>query len=627
MQIAFVASQCIDGNVGTICATEEATGNWLSVQLPLGARVDYVAVYNRQDAFASLLGHFEIWLGHASGDVSDANATKCGEGAFDAAQEPAPYLVRCANATAGAHVTLRRPEFGYVSIAELVPLALPSSPALPPLPTSPSPIVPPSPVEPPPASPPPPPHGPSPSMLSMPPRSPPMLPSHGPPPAAPPSRPPSPPPSPASLMPPSPPPPSPPPAGPGGAYRPSIRFEAVAAGDVASFGEAQRTSFRMLIAELVEGISIGDVQIELASASVRLLVTILAPTLEVGQSAMATLATYDAEALGDVLGLQMQSLSAPTLEVVAVPAPSPPPPSPVAAPPSPPPATPSMANSSPVPSQPPSQPSPSQPPPSQPPSQPVSSPPPPPPPPTAPRPPLAPAFPPATPSSPSPPPSRPAPVPVPLPPAPPPPQPSPMPSPAPQPAAAPPPAAPLSGALANSSGEEAPLGLVIAAIACAAATVVGCALLLLCRRRAAQRRRGGEADLKAVTISSVSSLCPATPSACSLQQCSQRSAATAPGDDTSCTTEKSDAAPVTPARVAIDIPTTADKDEIRNSIELVNAPTAVGRISIRVRGAKTPAPRRRLSRENSEESEPLTPMREAAIWAMPPAPTSVQASE
>ena len=85
----------IDGNMNTMCATTFSTRPWLSVRVPSGTAVGWVAVHNRRDAYANLIGSFEVWLGRSAGDVDPATAVQCGGGAYDAANEPAPYVVWC----------------------------------------------------------------------------------------------------------------------------------------------------------------------------------------------------------------------------------------------------------------------------------------------------------------------------------------------------------------------------------------------------------------------------------------------------------------------------------------------------------------------------------------------------
>ena len=54
---AYPASNAIDGIVDTFAVSEAQQGNWLSVQLPSGAVIQYVAVHNRIDLTG---GHFPI---------------------------------------------------------------------------------------------------------------------------------------------------------------------------------------------------------------------------------------------------------------------------------------------------------------------------------------------------------------------------------------------------------------------------------------------------------------------------------------------------------------------------------------------------------------------------------------
>ena len=141
-----------DRDMTTLCASYADTGNWLTVRVPGGTPIGYVALHNRRDQYLQhQLGSFEIWVGNAPGDTTSDSAVKCGEARFDAALEPAPYVLWCNGEVSGGFVTLKQTgPARYLSIAEMeVYVRLAPPPPLPPPRTMP--------YMPPPCSPPPPP--------------------------------------------------------------------------------------------------------------------------------------------------------------------------------------------------------------------------------------------------------------------------------------------------------------------------------------------------------------------------------------------------------------------------------------------------------------------------------------
>lgn len=105
------ASHTIDGDLSTICASRWQAGAWLSIALPAGSTIDYVAVYNRADfrAYADWLNPFEVWVGSAAGDTASSSAVKCA-GAVSAPWSSngvvAPFVIACPRAV-GSYVTLK----------------------------------------------------------------------------------------------------------------------------------------------------------------------------------------------------------------------------------------------------------------------------------------------------------------------------------------------------------------------------------------------------------------------------------------------------------------------------------------------------------------------------------------
>ena len=67
----FPATNAIDDDTTTIASTgsAETTAQWISVELPENASIDYVAIYNRNDnpSYVGWLSPYEIWLGNEAG--------------------------------------------------------------------------------------------------------------------------------------------------------------------------------------------------------------------------------------------------------------------------------------------------------------------------------------------------------------------------------------------------------------------------------------------------------------------------------------------------------------------------------------------------------------------------------
>ena len=59
----FEASNAIDGSYSTHFASAAGSSNWLSVQVPTNTRIGYVAIHNRRDNYAYLMGSVQVWLG------------------------------------------------------------------------------------------------------------------------------------------------------------------------------------------------------------------------------------------------------------------------------------------------------------------------------------------------------------------------------------------------------------------------------------------------------------------------------------------------------------------------------------------------------------------------------------
>ena len=149
----YPGSNAIDGNYENFVASQWETDAWLSVRVPSNTAIGYVAVYMRRDAYAYLLGTFEIWLGASYGH----RGYKCGESAWAQSHGNNPYWLWCGGLNQYGYVTiLRTGAAGYLTFSELeaytvlspppplIPTPPPSPPPPPPTITLPSPPPPPA---------------------------------------------------------------------------------------------------------------------------------------------------------------------------------------------------------------------------------------------------------------------------------------------------------------------------------------------------------------------------------------------------------------------------------------------------------------------------------------------------
>ena len=131
----YGASAAIDNDLTTICASREGSSEWLSIRKAPATPIGHVAVFSRRDAYAYLLGEFEVVVGDSVGTAT----TSCGTRAYSSSLEPAPYVVDCGGAV-GEYVTVRRVGVGFLTLAEVSvfaapppqPLGFPPSPPSPP---------------------------------------------------------------------------------------------------------------------------------------------------------------------------------------------------------------------------------------------------------------------------------------------------------------------------------------------------------------------------------------------------------------------------------------------------------------------------------------------------------------
>ena len=183
----YRADKVIDGDVTSISATGamQVGGNaWISVQVPPGSRIGYVAVYNRDDNawMAAMLSPYEVWLSAIPAAAAGRSSAAHLCGADLQAPGLGPFMTWCGGRDDLPYVTVvireaARTGFRILALGEIKVYAAPDAPHPPP----PSPLVPPLP--PPPSPPPPPPKQPPPTPAvpdntptppSLPPSLPPM---------------------------------------------------------------------------------------------------------------------------------------------------------------------------------------------------------------------------------------------------------------------------------------------------------------------------------------------------------------------------------------------------------------------------------------------------------------------
>ena len=147
----YPAAAGIDGNTATLCASTAERGAWLSVEVPMHTSIGIVAIQNRADRFAYLLGSFEIWAGASYGDTDSTSAIKCGSLQGLVTTAASIYSIDCGGHDGGGFVTLK--QVGNSRILSISELYIFQGPPQPPSPPPPSPMPPP-PLPPPPSSPP-----------------------------------------------------------------------------------------------------------------------------------------------------------------------------------------------------------------------------------------------------------------------------------------------------------------------------------------------------------------------------------------------------------------------------------------------------------------------------------------
>ena len=108
---AYAASNAIDGDIRTLAASglmTAAADEWISIEVPAGAAIGYVAVYNRDDyaSAAAMLNPYELWLTATAGTAASesTSAYRCASGLV--APSIGPYMTWCGGRNDLPYVTL-----------------------------------------------------------------------------------------------------------------------------------------------------------------------------------------------------------------------------------------------------------------------------------------------------------------------------------------------------------------------------------------------------------------------------------------------------------------------------------------------------------------------------------------
>ena len=110
---SFGADLTIDDDLSNYCVSGEDVGNWLSIAVPSGIPIGYVAAYNIRTEtgyWPSQLGDFGVWVSDMPGDTTSSSAVKCGESSYRGGAvglDMDPYVLWCAGAI-GGYVTLKQ---------------------------------------------------------------------------------------------------------------------------------------------------------------------------------------------------------------------------------------------------------------------------------------------------------------------------------------------------------------------------------------------------------------------------------------------------------------------------------------------------------------------------------------
>lgn len=103
-----------------------------------------------------------------------------------------------------------------------------------------------------------------------------------------------------------------------------MTFFLVISGDVSAFDQH---AFRQNLASTLDGIDAQHITLNVSAASIRIAVSIVTPTLAIGEAAAAAIEAFTPATMSQALGITVEELSLPAIVVAAFEALSPPPPS------------------------------------------------------------------------------------------------------------------------------------------------------------------------------------------------------------------------------------------------------------------------------------------------------------
>ena len=119
--VGLYGGACIDGSRITRCiggVNYDGVPNWLSVQVPRGTRIEFVAIHIYARWGGVQLTPFEVWVGNDFGDDNVVTATRCrlhkqdgsgGNGPITKEpQNGVPVIVSCGGIDTGTFITLKQ---------------------------------------------------------------------------------------------------------------------------------------------------------------------------------------------------------------------------------------------------------------------------------------------------------------------------------------------------------------------------------------------------------------------------------------------------------------------------------------------------------------------------------------
>ena len=116
-------------------------------------------------------------------------------------------------------------------------------------------------------------------------------------------------------------------------YKSKVTVSIVLSGTVDTF---DADAYKANMAPLLEGVDPSDITLSVSAASVQVVAEIIAADASIADSVVTTIQSYDSGAMSAALGVTVEQVVAPVIEVVVLTAPPPPSPEPLSPPPTPP---------------------------------------------------------------------------------------------------------------------------------------------------------------------------------------------------------------------------------------------------------------------------------------------------